>query len=164
MILDLDHQQVREHWRQASPELARLFEDMQATEDWTLDQQPAIAMSLVQVGRALSVPGAAAALERMDQGRLLFLLVYISSAKAVRLLQWLDTVQPGAGTRLVEALLQRDGRLVRAGVPEKALVATLLQRLRMLQNQPFLKSVFDPQAMTKLASVIKQHREETQHA
>jgi len=164
MILDLDHQQVREHWQKADPGLAQLFDDMQATEDWTLDGSPAVAMSLVKLGRALSQPGGAQALERMDQGRLLFLLVYISSSKAVRLLQWMDNVLPGSGTQLVEALLQRDGRAVRAGISEKALVDTLLQRLRMLQNQPFLKNVFDPQAMSKLAAVIRQHREETQHA
>ncbi|KAF1702986.1 type IVB secretion system protein IcmW [Pseudoxanthomonas kaohsiungensis] len=162
-MLDLDANTVRQHWLEASPGLAELLDHIERTEDWTVDGSPAIGRRLVELGVALNRPGAARALEALDRDRLLFLLVYISSSKALRLLQWLDNAHAGMGTRLLTALLEDGARAV-SQLQHEALVQTMIQRLRIIQNTPFLNSVFDPTTLGQLERVIRQHNEDVSHA
>lgn len=163
-MLDLDAEVVRQHWRQAAPGLAELLDRIELAEDWTVDGSPVYAEKVVQLGKSLSQPGAVLALEEADRHQLLFFLVYISTSKAVRLLQWLDDEHAGMGSALLDQLIAGDGQRVRSGVQSDQLAQTLVQRMRILQNQPYFRSVFDPQKLGRLAQAIRQHREESNNA
>ncbi|MBB3923842.1 hypothetical protein [Xanthomonas arboricola] len=164
-MLDLDAEVVMQHWHQAAPGLAELLVRIELTEDWTVDRSPVFADKIVQFGKSLSRPGAVGALQAADRLQLLFFLVYISTSKAVRLLQWLDDEHDGLGSILLNHLLSSEGDAqIRAGIRSEQLVRTLLHRMRILQNQPYFRSVFDPQKLNRVAQAIRQQSEESQNA
>lgn len=163
-MLNLEANSVREHWAAVDPSLAALFEAIERTEDWVVDQIPQVAQRLARLSQAMTGPGAVAALERLERGQLLFIMVYLSTAKAVRLLQWMDEQNEGSGASMLNALVSSNGPVLRAGISESALALTLAQRMRVLQNTRFFRSVFDPQVLASLTAVIQQHREDVHHA
>ncbi|MGX9960653.1 type IVB secretion system protein IcmW [Xanthomonas euvesicatoria] len=163
-MLDLESEVVREHWRQAAPGLAELFDRIHLTEDWTLDGSPEIAAKIVRLGLSLSQPGAADALEGADRHRLLFFLVYISTSKAIRLLEWLDEHHGQLGSAMLESLLRADGQHIRAGIHSEQLTKTLVHRLRILRNQPYFRTLLDPLKIDRISAAIRLHQEENHNA
>lgn len=163
-MLDLDASAVREHWLSVAPGLGPLFEQIERVEDWTVDNVPAIAGRIVSFGHSISAPGAAGALEDADPLQLLYVLVHMSSSRALRIIQWLDEHHEGLGGRLIEAMLQRDGAAIYAGVPHETLARTLITRLSMFNNKPFFAGIFAPQRLRKISRAIERYRQENGNA
>lgn len=163
-MLDLDAPAVRQHWLAIAPGLAPLFEQIERVEDWTVDEVPAIASRIVSFGHSMSSPGAAGALVHADPLQLLYVLVHMSSSRALRIIQWLDEHNDGLGTQLVEAMLHREGAAIYAGVPHETLARTLITRLSVFRNEPFFTGIFAPQRLRRLHRAIERYREERGHA
>jgi len=160
-VLDLDASAVRQHWLSVAPGLGPLFEQIERVEDWTVDDVPAIAGRIVSFGHSMSAPGVAGALEHADPLQLLYVLVHMSSSRALRIIQWLDENHDGLGARLVEAMLHRDGAAIYAGVPHETLARTLITRLSVFNNKPFFAGIFAPQRLRKISRAIERYRQES---
>lgn len=159
-MLSLTTENVRDYWQQMSPDLGTLFESIERTEDWTLDSNPDIADRLTRLGLKLADPDAARRLAGADKNEFLFFLVYISSSKALRLIQWMDTAQNGLGTLCLNTLLERDQEGAFANVLDPMLAGTMVQRLRVIQNTPFFKKLLDPSMLDSIARAIGNYQEE----
>lgn len=159
-MLSLSTDNVHEYWQQVSPELGQLFESIERTEDWTLDSDPDVGERLSRMGLRLADPEATRRLAGADKNELLFFLVYISSSKALRLIQWMDTAQSGLGTQCLNALLARDQEGAFANVLDPMLASTMIQRLRVIQNTPFFKKLLDPAMLDSIARAIGNYQEE----
>lgn len=164
-MLDLDGTRVKQHWLEAEPGLAQLFEHIEKIEDWTLDDAPEIGARLIRIGQMLAASDEAPRrLETADRSTLLFFLVYISTPRALRLLQWLDDEHDGMGGRIVSALLERGALPVKMGISHEALVETLVRRLQLLRNTPFFQSVFNAARLNVIERAIRDYSEEVGYA
>jgi hypothetical protein len=159
-MLSLSTDNVRDHWQKMSPDLGNLFVSIEKTEDWTLDNNPDIADRLAHLASRLSDPEATLKLMEADKNELLFFLVYISSSKAFRLIQWMDDTQNGQGTRLLNVLLEQDGAGVFSNVVDPLLAGTMIQRLRVIQNTPFFRKLLEPSLLESIVRAIDHYRDE----
>lgn len=159
-MLDLEAQSVRKHWLAIAPGLGPVFDHIDRVEDWTVDDVPQIAERIVEFGKRLSRPGAAQRLESADTAQLLFVLVHMSTERALRIIQWLDDNHEGLGTRLIESLLLASGSSVHASIPHQPLAQALVARLKLIQNAPFFVSAFAPERMRRINRSIKQYAQE----
>lgn len=159
-MLSLSTDGVREHWQEVAPELADLLATIERTEDWTLDNNPDIAKRLTQFGLRLSDPSATLRLAEADKNELLFFLVYISSSKALRLVQWMDQAQEGLGSKLLNLLLAQDGAGVFANVADPMLAGTMIQRLRIVQNMPYFQQILSSSLLDSVVRAIANYRDE----
>lgn len=158
-MLSLSTESVRDHWQQVAPELADLLETIERTEDWTVDTNPDIADRLTRFGLRLSDPAAAVRLAEADKNELLFFLVYISSSKALRIIEWMDHTQDALGTKLLNTLLAQDGAGVFANVADPMLAGTMIQRMRVIQNTPFFQKLLAPSMLDSIHRAIDNYRE-----
>lgn len=159
-MLSLASESVKEYWAATSPELGALFDRIERTEDWTLDSHPDIADRLVQFGLRLANPDMVGKLEDASKDDLIFFLVYISTGKAFRVIQWMDEAQDGLGSRLLGALLERDGAGVFSNVSNTLLAQTMIQRLVVIQNTPFFEQILSPSMLDSIERAINSYTEE----
>lgn len=157
---DFTTENVRQYWKNVSPELSDMFLMIEKTEDWTLDNHPDIGERLTHFGLRLADPDATKRLAEADRNSLLFFLVYISTSKAFRLVSWMDEAQQGLGTRLLNSLLERDGEGVFANVLDPGLAGVMVQRLRVIQNTPYLQKLLDPSLLDDILRAIDSYRED----
>ena len=163
-MLDLDAQSVRKHWLAIAPGLGPVFDQIDRVEDWTVDDVPQIAERVIDFGRRLSEPNAARRLEGVDSVQLLFVLVHMSTERALLIIQWLDDNHEGLGTRVVQGLLQDDGHNIHSTVTYQPLAQALVSRLKLIQNTPFFLTAFAPERMRKISWSIKQYTQEKGNA
>lgn len=159
-MLDLSTESVQRHWQKFSPELGDLFSTIEKTEDWTLDNHPDIGERLVHFGLRLADPEATKRFAEADKNSMLFFLVYISTSKAFRLVSWMDDTQEGLGTRLLNTLLERNGEGIFANVADPGLAGVMIQRLRVIQNTPYLQKLLHPSLLDDILRAIDAYREE----
>lgn len=159
-MLDFATESVHRYWQDLSPELGDLFSTIEKTEDWTLDNHPDIGERLVNFGLRLADPQATKRLAEADKNSMLFFLVYISTSKAFRLISWMDVAQEGLGTRLLNNLLARDGEGIFANVIDPGLAGVMVQRLRVIQNTPYLQKLLHPSLLDDILRAIDTYREE----
>lgn len=159
-MLDFTTENVQRYWKTVSPELGDMFSMIEKTEDWTLDNHPDIGERLTHFGLRLADPSATKRLAEADRNSLLFFLVYISTSKAFRLVSWMDETQQGLGTRLLNTLLERDGEGIFANVLDPGLAGVMIQRLRVIQNTPYLQKLLHPSLLDDILRAIDSYREE----
>lgn len=159
-MLDLSTESVHRYWQNFSPELGDLLTTIERTEDWTLDNHPDIADRLVNFGLRLADPQATTRLAEADKNSMLFFLVYISSSKAFRLVNWMDAAQECLGSRLLNSLLERNGEGIFTNVVDPSLAGVMIQRLRVIQNTPYLQKLLAPSLLDDILRAIDSYREE----
>ncbi len=159
-MLDFETEGVRRYWLERAPELGKLFADIEATEDWTLDSHPDIGERLLAFGRQLVDPLAPQRLAEADKNTMLFFLVYISTSKACRLIEWMDASGNGLGSRLLTSLLERKDHGEFANVVDPGLAGVMVQRLRVIQNTPYLQQLLHPALLDDILRAIESYREE----
>lgn len=162
-MLDFSTERVHMHWHKFSPELGALFCTIEKTEDWTLDNHPDIADRLVNFGLRLADPQATKRLAEADNNSMLFFLCYISTSKAFRLINWMDDAQEGLGTRLLNSLLERNGEGIFANVADPSLAGVMIQRLRVIQNTPYLHKLLHPSLLNDILHAIEDYRSEIEN-
>lgn len=156
--VSLDTATLVGHWRRFDPELADLVAVMDRAEAWTLDDHPDVARRLVRLGQRLGGEEQARALASADRRDALLFLAYISTSRAIRVIQWMDE-QGGYGSALVERLLQVPAD-VDAMVPEAELRQLLARRLHVFNNTPFFCKLFAAARLKSLSNAIHSYRQE----
>ncbi len=147
-MLDLSTDAIRSYWMENSPELAQLFDELETSESWVIDKFPEIEGRLIRFGKLVSAISDPAVLLRANHDDLLFLLVYISTSKAMRILEWLDEKQ--LGQPIIELLLKEDAQGIYQNVSDQVLAKTLVQRLSVARNTLFMRELLSPSMMTTI--------------
>lgn len=147
-MLDLSTDAIRSYWMENSPELAQLFDELETSESWVIDKYPEIEGRLIRFGKLVSAISDPAVLLRANHDDLLFLLVYISTSKAMRILEWLDEKQ--LGQPIIELLLKEDAQGIYHNVSDQVLAKTLVQRLSVARNTLFMRELLSPSMMTTI--------------
>ena len=147
---DLSTAATHAFFREQDPALEATIVGMEAVENWTRDSAP-------QVQQALQA--LADRIESVDMGeldpdlhnKLIILLSYISSGKALRLLLWIEEFAPNFVARTM-AEAQMLAALDKLN--EKA-AALFVERIEVLERHHVLRRVFAPERLKTMKKVLR---------
>lgn len=124
---------VNIYWKTQDPRILKVLNLMETAEPWVVDDVDSVARELVNFGKRLGDARATHLSSNSDE--ITIVLTYISSGKAMRIMNWLDDNFPGLSFFYVmEARSKEDwdpGRL-------------LLDRLKTIKTLSLLGSLFSP--------------------
>lgn len=133
---DLSVEAVRHQWASEDLRAFHVLMSMERQEDWTLDGTQVVEQAIQEFGeRAEKSTGIAYAGGVSKE--LIYVMAYMKSTRALRLLKWLDTRAPGVGLRLVQ---QSVDIINKKDDNEHAQV--MVERLRILKKISVLSRVF----------------------
>ncbi len=99
---DLSPQAVARFWKQyEDPMIYRVVTFMESVEKWTSDGEPALENAINQLGTELDDIGKIDLDELSQQELFIRVANNISTGRALRLLQAIDTVHPGSASKLL---------------------------------------------------------------
>lgn len=99
---DLSHQASSQYWYEfEDPMIYRVITFMESLEDWTLDGSADLEAAITQLGNELDDISKIDMAELGNEDAFIRLACNIKSGRALRLLQALDIVHPGAASRLL---------------------------------------------------------------
>ena len=129
---DLSHKAAHEYWHgYGDPMIYRVLTFMEGVEDWTLDGHVQLEEVITELGKLLDDIAGLDMSELGHEELFVRLAGNIKSTRALRLLQVIDTVHPGAASRLLMyAEENTQGRDDPAGIFLRRNV--VFERLRLL--------------------------------
>jgi intracellular multiplication protein IcmW len=96
---DLTNKASHKYWREyKDPLIYRVVSFMEGVEDWTLDGDPELESAMQKLGEALNDIGN---IDLQKEDQFIRLAVYIKAARMLRLMQCLDTANPGSASKLL---------------------------------------------------------------
>lgn len=96
---DLSLESVHAFWHDYDRKtLYRIVTSMEGIESWASDDDPEVDEALKRLGEILEHPGN---FEIEDEGLLIRVLANTRSSRALRLMQFLDTLKPGTASKLL---------------------------------------------------------------
>lgn len=142
--LNLRKSLVERFWNSQDPRLARILRWMDSTEDWMLDERPDVMQALSSLGHSMSSASPDTIASRFDP--LLDILAFMSSSRALRVIEWLDRAHNGAlSVRLVQRAMQRDD--------ERAKI--LIERLQAMRSLSLLGQIFSPKRISRAIELLE---------
>lgn len=146
--LNLRKSLVERFWNNHDPRLARILRWMDSTEDWMMDERPDVMQALTALGQRMSNTNPEALAERFDP--LIDILAYMSSSRALRIVEWLDRAHAGAlSLRLVQKAQERPDP--RAQI--------LIDRLQALRSLSLLGQIFSQQRIGRAVELLDKTRQ-----
>lgn len=98
-MLDLTSDAVREYWQERhDAALLRILEAMESVETWVLDGDPDVEASLERLVEHLN---SVQNYELQNEEELINILSSIKASRALRVLQYIDTLKPGSASKLL---------------------------------------------------------------
>ena len=96
---DLTNAASHKYWYEyKDPMIYRVVSFMEGVEDWTLDGDPELENAMQKLGSALDSIGN---IDLQKEDDFIKLMSYIKAARMLRLMQCLDTANPGAASKLL---------------------------------------------------------------
>lgn len=96
---NLDLRSAHEYWKNyEDPMIYRVVSFMEAVEHWTFDGDPKLEVTMDKFGEALDN---VKKYQLGKEGSMIKLGCYIKASRVLRLLQAIDTIEPGAASRLL---------------------------------------------------------------
>lgn len=142
--LNLRKSLVERFWTAQDPRLARILRWMDSAETWMVDERQDVMQALASLGQRLNKSDPRAIAERFDP--LLDVLAYMSSSRALRVIEWLDRAHEGAiSVRLVQKAMQRQD-------PRAQL---LIDRLQAMRSLSLLGQIFSPQRIGRAIELLE---------
>jgi len=156
-LLDSD---VRAYWHELSPELAELFDALESKETWVADKRSSdVSDRIVRFGKRLGNCVDPDVLLDANRSDLLVFFCFLSSSKAIRLLDYLRGFDD-LGTRVLEYLFEiHEAELLQAGASPK-LINLLALRLGTVMTAPYLRSLINPARVDRFLAAVQQVHEE----
>ena len=143
--LNLRKSLIERFWNEQDPRMARILRWMDNTEKWMLDERPDVLQALTALSQSMSKSSPAALADRFDP--LLDVLAYMSSSRALRIIEWMDrNYAGGLSLRLVERALERPD--------ERAQL--LIDRLQTLRSLSVLGKIFAESRIKRAIHILKQ--------
>lgn len=134
---------VNDFWKKRDERIARILGFMENVEDWMVDDQEAVIAALSGLAQRIDQSNGKALATHPDA--LLNIMAYMSSSRAMRLLEWLDTrFHNELALQLVERATSRE---------TDARAQLLLERLQTLRSLALLGRIFSP-SRTRLVSEL----------
>lgn len=148
--LNLRKSIVTEFWRTKNPRMGMILQWMEDMEDWGMDDDQSFTEALLMLVPQMERAPREAMLDNTES--LLQIMAYMSSSRALRLIEWFDEHFPqGLSLEMVEAAQEQEDD------PRSQL---LLDRLRAIQSLSLLGQVFSP-ARTRLITNLLRDAGET---
>lgn len=147
--LNLNKTAVDFHWKTTDKRMLKIMTMMEAVEPWIVDDVESVARELVNFGKKISI-GKNGYLSRHSD-EITFVMTYIFSGKALRMLNWIDDNFPGLSFHYVMEARQREdwesGRL-------------LLDRLKTIKTLSLLQQIFAPMRTRLISGLLEEDDDE----
>lgn len=134
MYLDLNQSAVEKHWAMASPRFRKVISIMESTEYWTLDSAQSVEMSMESLSEKMNDATEETLKDKEISNKLIFLLAYCSTGRALRVINWLDEKH--------SISLHYVNNMRRMGEWKPAQV--MLDRLKVIKKISLMAKVFSP--------------------
>lgn len=144
---NLDLQAAHEFWKNYDdPMIYRVISFMETAEDWTLDGDPALEEAITKLGEQLDQ------LTRFELGKedqFVALASHIKTSRILRLLQAIDTIDPGSASKLLMFAEENNS-------PEHPLAGLFLRRNIIFERLRLLARVFSPERFELVLKALEQ--------
>lgn len=132
----LDLLSSHEFWKSYDdPMIYRVIAFMETVEDWTLDGDPIIEQAIEKIGNDMDE------IRQFELGKeeqLIVLLAHIKTSRILRILQAIDTIEPGSASKVLMYAEENN-------TPDNLLTGLFLRRNIVFERLRLLSRVFSPQ-------------------
>ena len=146
-MVDLTHKGAHEYWYDyQDPMIYRVLTFMESVEDWTLDGTKDTEEALQKLGDALDEIGG---IELKEEDKFIAIAAYIKATRHLRLLQALDSANPGTASKLL--LYAETKSRAADDVP-----GLFLRRNAVFERLRLLSRVFSPERLATILKVLEE--------
>lgn len=143
---NLDLASSREFWKSYPDSMIyRVIAFMESVEDFTLDGDPALEAVMQQLGEALDK---LRSYELGKEDQFITLCAHLKSSRILRLLQTIDTIDPGSASRML-MYAEENNR------PDNFMVGFFLRRNIIFERLRLLARVFSTERMQLVLEVLE---------
>ena len=143
----LDLTSAHEFWKNYDdPMIYRVISFMETAEDFTMDGNPALEKSIAQLGEALDE---LSSFELSKEDQFITLSSHIKTSRILRLLQSIDTIDPGSASKLLMYAEENN-------TPEHVMAGLFLRRNIVFERLRLLARVFSTERFTLVLKVLEQ--------
>ncbi|MCL5975537.1 MAG: type IVB secretion system protein IcmW [Gammaproteobacteria bacterium] len=143
----LDLESSHEFWKNYDdPMIYRVISFMETAEDWTLDGNPSLEQMIRQLGDALEQ---LSSFELGKEDQFVSLCSHIKTSRILRLLQAIDTIDPGSASKLLMYAEENN-------TPENAMAGLFLRRNIVFERLRLLARVFSQERFDLVLKILEQ--------
>ncbi len=143
----LDLPSAHEFWKQyEDPMIYRVISFMETVEDFTMDGNPALERSIAKLGDALED---LTSFELGKEDQFITLCSHIKTSRILRLLQAIDTIDPGSASKLLMYAEENNS-------PENVMAGLFLRRNIVFERLRLLARVFSTERFNLVLKVLEQ--------
>lgn len=147
---DLSLEGVQAFFRERDPSLAKAVEGMESVESWTRDRVESVQLMLQQLADRVEYADFESEATAV-QTKLIVLLGYISSGKAIKLLMWIDQTSPNF---VAKTLAEAQMLAVLDKVNEEA-ARLFVERFEVLERLHMLSRIFAEDRLEIVQKVLR---------
>jgi prophage DNA circulation protein len=147
---DLSLEGVQAFFRERDPNLAKAVEGMESVESWTRDRVESVQAMLQQLADRVEYADLETEATAV-QTKLIVLLGYISSGKAIKLLMWIDQTSPNF---VAKTLAEAQMLAVLDKVNEEA-ARLFVERFEVLERLHMLSRIFAEDRLEIVQKVLR---------
>lgn len=143
----LDLNSAHEFWKNYDdPMIYRVISFMETVEDFTLDGNPALEAVMTKLGEALE---ALNSFELGKEDQFITLCSHIKTSRILRLLQAIDTIDPGSASKLLMYAEENNS-------PEHVMAGLFLRRNIVFERLRLLARIFSQERFDLVLKVLEQ--------
>jgi intracellular multiplication protein IcmW len=143
----LDLQSSHEYWKGYDDSMIyRVVSFMETAEDWTLDGNPALEQAIENLGDTLDQ---VSKFELSKEDLFITLCAHIKTSRILRLLQAIDTIDPGSASKLLMYAEENN-------TPENQMANLFLRRNIVFERLRLLARVFSVERFELVLKVLEQ--------
>ncbi len=143
----LDLTSTHQFWKNYDdPMIYRVISFMETVEDFTLDGNPALEDVINRIGEALD---SLSSFELGKEEQFISLSSHIKTSRILRLLQAIDTIDPGSASKLLMYAEENN-------TPENAMAGLFLRRNIVFERLRLLARVFSQERLDLVLKVLEQ--------
>jgi len=142
----LDLASAHEFWKNyEDPMIYRVVAFMETAEGWTLDGNPDLEKSINALGEALD---GLTSFELSKEDQFVTLCAHIKTSRILRLLQAIDTIDPGSASKLLMYAEENNS-------PENTMAGLFLRRNIVFERLRLLARVFSQERFEMMLKVLE---------
>ena len=143
----LDLQSAHEFWKSYDdPMIYRVITFMETAENWTLDGNPELESAIDDLGKKLDE---VSRFELSKEEQFIILCAHIKTSRILRLLQAVDTIEPGSASRVLMYAEENN-------TPDHVTTGLFLRRNIIFERLRLLARVFSPERFEIVLKALEQ--------
>lgn len=148
-MLKLDLDSAHEFWKNYDdPMIYRVIAFMETAETFTLDGNPALEQTMNKLGAALNE---LASFELGKEDQFITLCSHIKTSRILRLLQAIDTIDPGSASKLLMYAEENNN-------PGNTMAGLFLRRNVVFERLRLLARIFSSERLEMALKILEQER------